>query len=99
MKKIIHLFAGTSLALLVVLGHAQGANAAIGYVQSASAQSSTSATSVSKAFISANAQGNLIVAAISFDSSGGTAWSCSDSQGNSYSQATFINDSRVSQAL
>ena len=69
------------------------------HLQSAAVSGSSSAMSLSRAFTSANSAGSLIVAAVSFDSSGGTAWSCSDSQGNTYSNAIFRNDTRHNQAL
>jgi hypothetical protein len=69
------------------------------YVQGATATGSGSGTSLARAFGSANGAGNLIVGLVSFDSSGGTPWSCSDTQGNMYAQAASVNDPRHSQLL
>src|SRR3954469_3601771 len=74
--------------------------AAIAHLQSAAVTTgSSSATSLSLAFPSANSAGSLIVAAVSFDSSAGTVWSCSDSGGNTYANAVLHNDLRHNQAV
>src|SRR5256885_9455505 len=74
--------------------------ATITHLQSAAVTAgSSSATSLSQRFPSANTAGSLIVAAVSFDSSNGTAWSCSDSRGNTYSIALLRNDIRHNQAV
>jgi hypothetical protein len=65
---------------------------AIAHLQSATVAGGASAISLSRAFSSANTAGSLIVAAMSFDSTGGIALSCSDSQGNAYSNAIVRDD-------
>ena len=73
--------------------------ATVTHLQSTAVSSSGSATSLSRAFTAANTAGSLIVAAVAFDSTGGTAWSCSDSQGNTYTSAVFRNDTRHNEAV
>ena len=88
-----------SAVLGVVLLSASAAQGAITYVQSAGASNNAASATLAVTFPSSNTQGNFIVAAISFDSTGGLTWSCSDSQGNAYSKATSVNDARHSQLL
>jgi hypothetical protein len=68
-------------------------------VQSASTSNNASGGTLTRTFTSANAAGNLIVVAISFDTNSGTTWSCSDSLGNTYTKATGTNDVRHQQLL
>ncbi len=75
------------------------AQAVVAHVQSASASGSASGTSLAAVFSSDNTAGNLIVAAVSFDSSEGTIWTCSDTRGNTYAQATFTHDTRHGKTL
>jgi hypothetical protein len=67
------------------------------YVQGAGTTNDGSSTSIAQSFTAANASGNLIVAAISWESNASVA--CSDSQGNSYVVATTQYDSTDNQSL
>src|SRR4029078_11328004 len=72
-------------------------HASIARVQSAGATNNATGASIVVAFPDTITAGNLIVAAVTFDSTGGTTWSCSDSLGNTYVKATSVNDVRHSQ--
>jgi len=68
------------------------------FVQSANVTSDASASNVSRAFASANTSGSLIAVAVSWGDTTG-APTCSDSQGNTYTLATFQYDSTQKQGL
>jgi len=72
---------------------------AITFVQGTSATNNSLAPSIAKAFATPTSLGNLLVAIITFDTARGTGVSLSDTQGNSWQQATFGVDTRHSQSL
>jgi hypothetical protein len=71
------------------------------YVQSSSTGSDAGAGSISQSFSTNAVAGNMIVVAVSWDTSTGntTAPTITDSQGNTYTRATYANDTRHNQAL
>ncbi|HSX31982.1 MAG TPA: hypothetical protein VLF43_01875, partial [Candidatus Saccharimonadales bacterium] len=54
------------------------------YVQSASVTNNGNGTTIAKAFASPNIAGNLLVAAVSWDSNNAGTFTCTDSQANTY---------------
>lgn len=73
-------------------------SAGVTHVQSNGTSNDSNSTSIAQAFAGNVAQGNLIVAAVSYESSSPPV-SCTDTRGNSYSVATHSYDSRVVQSL
>jgi hypothetical protein len=71
----------------------------IAHVQNNGSFNDGSATTITQAFTSNVTGGNLIVAAISWDTVASTAVTCSDNQGNTYTTVTNTNDATSTQAL
>ncbi len=81
----------------------KSANASSGsstvYVQGASAENDAYLPDLSASFPADTSAGNLIVVAVSWDTSGGAQPEVSDSQGNSYALATTGNNTALQQGL
>lgn len=73
----------------------------LAFVQAAASANSSPATTISQTFTSSVTTGNAIVAAVSWDSAGGSIlnMTCSDNRGDVFATATNVNDSTNSQAL
>lgn len=69
------------------------------HVQNAGSVLDTSSTIITQAFSTSVTGGNLIVAAISWDTASSTTVTCSDNQSNTYVTVTNTNDTSNSQAL
>jgi hypothetical protein len=69
------------------------------HVQSRNTANSASSTTIAQTFNSAVTGGNLIVVAVSWDSSSTASVTCSDNVGNTYSSALVANDTINTQAL
>ena len=79
---------------------ARGATSnSVTYIQGVSAANDAYLPDVSASFPANTAAGDLIVVAVSWDTSGGAQPSVSDSQGNAYSLATTGNDNTSQQGL
>jgi len=73
---------------------------AIAYVQSVTNMNDATGTTLSQAFRAPVTAGNLIVAAVSWDSTGSAGTlTCSDNLGNSYTTMTVWNDASTLQTL
>lgn len=75
----------------------RAADVPIAHIQTAATTDDGGADEINQTFSSANASGNLLVAAVSW--SGGGDLSCSDSQGNTYTTVTSFYDFSKDQAL
>lgn len=75
------------------------AGGGIAHVQSVGSFNDTGVTTIAQAFASPVKGGNLIVAAVSWDTSVSTTVTCSDNQNNTYTTATNANDTTNQQAL
>jgi hypothetical protein len=73
--------------------------ATITHVQSIGTTADASATTIVRAFSSNATAGNLIVAAVSWDSTATQAVTCSDTQGNTFTTVNVWNDATNQQAL
>lgn len=73
--------------------------AAPAYVQSASITNNGNGTTIAKAFTSPNTAGNLLVAAVTWDSNNAGTFTCTDSQANTYVNAVSQWDSLNTQWL
>ena len=89
----------TSLSGDFTFTTASGQPAAVTFVQGSAVANNNAATSTARAFTSATAAGNLLVAIVTFDSSGSTTVGLSDTQGNIWRQASFGVDTRHNQTL
>jgi hypothetical protein len=90
---------GTGTGTLTFTVNSGGSPRPIAFIQGASSGNDSYATRVSAGFISATGSGDLIVVAVSWDTSGGAQPSVSDSQGNTYSLATTSNNAATYQGL
>src|SRR5262249_20787676 len=74
---------------------------AVAYVQSAPTGSDAGASNIAQAFNTNTTAGDLIVVEVSWDTTTGNtaAPTITDSQGNTFTRATYANDTRHNQAL
>ena len=86
-------------ALTLTINNIVTSSGAIAYVQGVSSANDSSARTVSAALPANTAAGDLIVVAVSWDTSGSAQTSVSDSQGNTYALATTSNNTTTFQAL
>jgi hypothetical protein len=90
---------GTGTSTLTLTVSNATSPGAVTYIQGASSGNDSYATSVSAAFPGGTGSGDLIVLAISWDTSGNAQPSVSDSQGNTYALATTSNNPATYQGL
>ena len=90
---------GTGNATLTLTVNPAASPGSIAYLQGASFANDASAATTSAAFPGNTAAGDLIVVAISWDTSGSAQPSVSDSQGNLFSLATSTSNPTTYQAL
>lgn len=77
-----------------------GGGGGIAFVQTAASNNDAGATTIAQAFSARVTGGNTIIVAVSWDTSaGGTSLTCTDTQNNTYANATNVNDATNSQAL
>ncbi len=86
-------------ALTLTINNTVSSSGPIAYVQGASSANDGSATTASTAFPGNTGAGDLIVVAVSWDTSGSAQAGVSDSQGNKYVLATTSNNTTTFQAL
>jgi phosphatidylinositol-3-phosphatase len=94
---LVAAYIGATVATLAN-GRAQAASS-ITYVQGVSAENDAYLPDIQASFPANTTAGDLIVVAVSWDTSGGAQPRISDSQGNSYSMATNGNNTTLQQGL
>ncbi len=90
---------GTGTAGLTLTINGTVSSGPIAYMQGASLANDSSSTTVSATFSGNTNAGDLIVVAVSWDTSGNAQAGVSDSQGNKYAPATTSNNTTTLQAL